>query len=405
MSEIVLVIDDDDIVRRVIRSSLECFEYSVIEATGAMEGIEVFRKESPDLILCDLQMPEVDGFEVLSVVTRESPDTPVVIVSGAGEITAAVKAIQSGAWNYILKPIVDIDILKHVVEKALEWTRLIKENRNYKKNLEKRNEELKESLERLRKTQDRLIQSEKMRALFGLVSGIAHEINTPIGVVVTANSHLLTKALDLKEQYEAEEPTFPQMENCIESIIEASTIIERNLNRAAELVKSFKNVSVENIGTEKRSMNLKESIDNLLLTMKSKFQGTKHQCVIDCPDDINIVSYPDAFYQIFTNLIINSLIHAFADKDEGTIKISVTLDDSNLVVKYSDDGKGMENETLKKLYEPFFTTKRDPRGSGGLGMHIVYNCVTQRLGGSISCESSVSRGTIHTMVIPSESLK
>ncbi|MFO7750403.1 MAG: response regulator [Desulfobacteraceae bacterium] len=158
----ILVIDDEAFIRESVTSFLEDFGYDVIEAENGRKGLELFENETPNLVLCDLRMPEIDGLEVLGNVTDNYPEIPIIIVSGAGNIKDTVEALKLGAWDYIIKPVQDLNVLSHAVEKALERASLLKEKQQYQKDLEKANAELKESFKRLEQTRDQLVQSEKM---------------------------------------------------------------------------------------------------------------------------------------------------------------------------------------------------------------------------------------------------
>jgi signal transduction histidine kinase len=180
---------------------------------------------------------------------------------------------------------------------------------------------------------------------------------------------------------------------------EASELILTNLRRASDLIRSFKQVAVDQSAEEKRKFNIKTYIDELLLSIRPKYKKTQHTISVQCPEDLEINSYPGAFAQIITNLIMNSLIHGFEDIEAGNIVIDVTTDGNQIQIIYKDDGKGMDEGTVQKVFEPFFTTKRS-HGGTGLGMHLVYNLVTQTMGGIIECYSNQGRGVEFRISFP-----
>ncbi len=269
--------------------------------------------------------------------------------------------------------------------------------------LEQSNRTLTESLKRLGETQDKLIQSEKMAALGALVAGVAHEINTPIGVGVTAASLLEEKTKKAKKLYDENSLKRKDFESYLGIAEETSSAILKNLIRSGELVKSFKQVAVDQSSEKQRNFNLKEYINEILTSLHPRFKKTSHTIESDIPADIEITSYPGAFSQIITNLIMNSLIHGFENIDNGKIFIKVIHHENTIELIYQDSGRGLEEEEKRKIYDPFFTTKRGEGGTG-LGMHIVFNLVTQTLGGNIECESEKDNGVKFTIKIP-ETLK
>ncbi|KPA09907.1 membrane protein containing ATP-binding region, ATPase-like domain protein [Candidatus Magnetomorum sp. HK-1] len=258
---------------------------------------------------------------------------------------------------------------------------------------------LQESLETLKKTQNQLIQSEKMASLGGLVAGVAHEINTPLGISVTASSFLERKTREIKAKFDENCLKRSDFKKYIEIGLESATSILSNLNRAAELIQSFKQVAVDQTVEEKRVFALKHYIDEVFISLRPRYKRTDHKITVDCPEDLELNSYPGVFMQVITNLVMNSLIHGFEDIEEGHISIEIVPREDKVMIIYSDDGKGMNDQQLSKIFDPFYTTKRG-QGGTGLGMHIVFNLVTQSLSGEIECDSSPGEGTVFSISIP-----
>ena len=247
--------------------------------------------------------------------------------------------------------------------------------------------------------QDELLHAEKLAALGGLVAGVAHEINTPVGIGLTAASYLEEKARKFETVYKEGKVKRSDIEAFIETSLEASISLTTNLKRAADLVRSFKQVAVDQSSEMKRNFLLKPYINEILLSLLPKIKRTQHEITVTGSDEIQLDSYPGAFSQILTNLIMNSLIHGFEHKVLGHINIDVSLRNHELILRYSDDGKGMNSEQIKRIFEPFYTTKRGQGGSG-LGMHVVYNLVTQTLRGRIELASGIENGVVFTLRIP-----
>ncbi len=398
-SKTILIIDDEVYIRESARSCLEDYGFNVIEAKDGCEGLKKFEKEHPDLILCDLRMPEMDGLEVLDAVRKSQPETPIIIVSGAGNIKDTVRALRLGAWDYIIKPIQNMDVLYHAIYKAFERVNLIKEKERYQANLEKANKELSISIETLHKTQDKLVQAEKMAALGELVAGVAHEINTPIGIGVTAASFLDKKTEELEKKYRSGNLKKSELESHLAILKDISSTILINMERAGELIKSFKQIAVDQSSEKIRTFNLSSYIEGVLLSLKPKFKDTNHTITTRCPEKIEIRSFPSAFYQIISNLILNSLIHGFKNMDKGRIDMVFNLKDNYLNFKYKDNGAGMTQDQRMKIFDPFYTTMRG-QGGTGLGMSIVFNLITQTLNGTIECKSSEGKGAEFMIRIP-----
>ncbi len=395
----ILVIDDENYIRDSVIGFLEDFGFDVIDAENGRVGVETFSAEDPDLVLCDLRMPEMDGLEVLARIREMNPKTPIVIVSGAGNLSDTVEALRLGAWDYIIKPIQDMNVLYHAVTRALERAELIEEKHRYRQDLEKANLELTQSLETLERTRDQLVQSEKMAALGELVAGVAHEINTPVGVGVTAASFLDTKTGEFKKIYASGQLKRSELENYLNTVEEVSHSILINMERAAELISSFKQVAVDQSSESRRKFNLKQYIDETLLSLSPRYKKTRHQVLIRCDGDIELNSYPGAFSQILNNLIMNSLIHGFQNMDEGLVHLDITRRKDEICMVYRDNGKGMTPGQREKVFDPFYTTMRG-KGGTGLGMSIVFNLVTQTLKGAIQCDSEEGRGAVFTITFP-----
>jgi two-component system NtrC family sensor kinase len=266
-------------------------------------------------------------------------------------------------------------------------------------NLEGRYKELQQAMDTIRRTQKQLVQSEKMVALGSLVAGVAHEINTPLGIGVTAASFLDEKSKDFASVYRLNQMKRSDLEAYMETVRDATGMIQSNLQRASELVKSFKQVAVDQSVETRRKFNVKQYINEVLISLRPNLKKTRHSVSVHGSDDIFIVSHPGALSQIITNLIMNSIIHAYDPKDEGHILIAIEESDRGLVIRYDDDGKGMPEDVLDQIFNPFFTTNRGGGGTG-LGMHIVYNLVDKSLNGMIRCESKVGAGTAFTIQIP-----
>ncbi|XPV77353.1 MAG: sensor histidine kinase [Desulfovibrio sp.] len=261
------------------------------------------------------------------------------------------------------------------------------------------NEALQDSMDKLRGAQSQLIETEKLASLGALVAGVAHEINTPLGIGVTSITYLQEQLQNVTEKYNNQAIKRSDLEKYFNTSGEAIDISLTNLKRAAELIQSFKEIAVDRSSENLRTIQLKDYLQHTLLSLGPQFKRTNHTVEIH-GTDVRITSYPGTIAQIITNLILNTLTHGFENVDAGHVDITVNQPSADqITIVYEDNGKGMTEETVKRLYDPFFTTKRG-KGGSGLGMHIVYNLVTRKLSGSIACDSSPGQGTKITITIP-----
>ena len=265
--------------------------------------------------------------------------------------------------------------------------------------LREKNIELQLTLERLQLAQDELVRKEKLASLGALVAGVAHEINTPIGVAITAASHLHDQVKQISTLRQSEKLTAGDLTDFESMAIESAAMVLRNLQRADELVRSFKQVAVDQSSEQIRKFNLRTYIDEIMLSLQPKLKLTRHKIIIDCPEDIVLDTNPAAIYQTLINLVMNSLIHGFEYIKEGEIRIDVTVQGDNIMFVYSDNGCGMPEDVRMQIFDPFFTTRRG-RGGTGLGMHIVYNLVTHSLRGRIKVASTLEQGTSTLITLP-----
>ena len=274
------------------------------------------------------------------------------------------------------------------------------ENRQYiEDELRKRNAELAQSMETLKLAKDQLLESERMASLGGLVAGIAHDVNTPLGVGVTAASFLEERIQTLKTAYEDKSLTNKTMSNFVSEAEQTTNLLLSNLNRASELIASFKQVAVDQASEAERQFNLNTYLHEVLQSLQPSFKQTRHRVDIRCPDDLEVRCAPGVIAQIATNMIMNSVNHGFEDKSDGHIILDIKEDGDDVVMNYRDDGRGMKADELDRLFDAFFTTKRGQGGSG-LGTHIMYNLVTQTLGGQIEANSEPGRGLEYIIRFP-----
>ena len=296
----------------------------------------------------------------------------------------------------------DLDLLAFMashVAVAIARMQADRKLRATKELLEEQNAALNTALTQLQQAQGELVRQEKLASLGGLVAGVAHEINTPLGICVTATSHLVEELRLTREELANGEMTEDSLGNFFDIVDQSLRIMTTNTQRAAALVRSFKQVAVDQSSGDIRSFNLRNYLNEVLLSLQPKLKGRPVQVEVDCAHDLVLDSYPGAVSQIVTNMVVNSLVHGFEREQAGKIAIRAALDGDTVTLTYADDGAGMDRESLDKLFDPFFTTKRGSGGSG-LGAHILFNLVTGALGGTVHVESAPGQGLRYELRFP-----
>lgn len=257
-----------------------------------------------------------------------------------------------------------------------------------------------QALERLQTAQQQLVESEKMASLGQLVAGVAHEVNTPLGVALTASSYQELQTQELRSELAAGALTRSSIGAFVESMSTSSELIQRNLQRAAHLVQSFKQVSVDRTSDGRRKFELNAFAEELVASLRTLWRHRSVEVSIACDSGLLMDSFPGALGSVLTNLIQNALVHAFAADAAGRIDLLIRAQGADQVLlSVSDNGAGIDADKLGKIFEPFYTTRRG-QGGTGLGLHVVYNLVTQKLGGRVDVSSQRGAGSCFRVVLP-----
>ena len=537
----ILIIDDTPANLRLLMSVLTEQGYRVRPVTNGQLAIDAAQLDPPDLILLDIKMPDLDGYEVCDRLKSDerTRDIPVIFLTVLDDVVDIVKGFELGGVDYITKPvrtgeliarienqvqlqslqrqisaqedflrsiyngveasisvldvsedgqfrIVEVndtalrmsglsrtqmigtdlrqllppEIIRRNHQACLEtgssvmteepvelhgkttwWlsthtplrdnkgdiTRIIgtginiTDRREAELQLAERTAELSQTLETLKNTQSDLIRSAKMAALGNLVAGVAHEINTPVGTAIMTASTLENASQEISQNLTAGNIKRSSFESYLSVATECSQLILNNLQRAGELVQSFKQIAVDQSSLHKRTFVLKPYLQEVITNLTPKLKLTPHQITIVGDEDITLSSYPGAIAQVITNLVINSLTHAYPDGQAGHLNLTLSSESPNsetssqtslsqtdiesyTQITYSDNGCGIPPENQNRIFEPFFTTAR-AQGGSGLGLHLVYNLVTQTLEGTISVTHQPQphqpqQGTTFTITLP-----
>ncbi|MBF0368703.1 MAG: response regulator [Magnetococcales bacterium] len=408
----ILIVDDQWIVRDMVGDILSDAGFPVATAEDGVEAWELFQSREGKfaLIISDINMPRMGGLELIEKIRAIDPHIPLIVLTSSNEMSVAIEAINHGASDYLLKDENMGDLVLLSVQKMQKMFRMGVENRELLKKLSTRNSDLEKALhqvqtthEALKASQDQLIQAEKMASLGRLVAGVAHEVNTPIGIGLTAATLLAAKTREISQALQGRTMKKSDLEKYLLKTAENAHLLQSNLTRTAELVQSFKMVAADRSSRERRVFVVKSYLEELLFSLRPHLEKTPHQIKISCPESLTLDNYPGVFAQIVTNLIMNALIHAFDEGMAGQIEIEIYSREEQLVLSFRDNGKGIPPKQLGRIFDPFFTTRRNAGGTG-LGLHVVYNLVQQTLGGQITCESEPGKGSTFEITLPRQSL-
>jgi PAS domain S-box-containing protein len=256
------------------------------------------------------------------------------------------------------------------------------------------------ALRNLRETQNSLIEAEKLAALGRLVAGVAHEVNNPVGISLTVASSLERKTALFASEVARGDLRRSSLNEFLEASRDASSQLVANLNRAAELIASFKQVAADRNYSDQRTFDLGDLTEQVVMSLRPGLRKHHLTLTVDCQPNLTMNSYPGPYGQVLTNLFLNAVAHAFPDGRPGCVDITVRESGKdNVEIIFSDDGCGMSLDVRRRAFDPFFTTRRD-QGGTGLGLHIVYSIVTNRLGGRLDLDSEPGRGTRIRIILP-----
>ena len=339
--------------------------------------------------------------------------------SGEGVVIKPIHYFEINEFTPIIKALDDVyhqitAYMSEIVESNEQLSRSEQEVHQLNEELEDKvnirtqqlavkTEEALQSLEQLKSTQQQLIEQEKHAGLGRLVAGVAHEINTPLGIAITAASNMEEGIRQVYRELGSGKLSKSDFALSNKLLMENAALLLTNLKRASNLIVNFKQVAADQASDEFSCFNLAAYIDKIISSLSPKIRHSRHRIVFECSNkDLEIYSVPGVLVQIITNIVDNALEHAFPEGQEGKICLDVSEAGQNIILKITDNGIGMAPETVALIFDPFFTTSRKS-GSCGLGMHIVYNLITQQLKGRIECRSDPGQGSSFIILLPKNS--
>ncbi|NES67488.1 MAG: GAF domain-containing sensor histidine kinase, partial [Okeania sp. SIO2D1] len=393
----------------------------ILNNTGTWEIITQCEKSSCQLLSMSLDDAKTLPLSIINTVKRTKKILLINDISQNTTFSRDTYLIQNSPKSLICTPIINqgqligliylennftaeaftpnhIEILRLLSAQAAISIENAQLYNTLEQKVQQRTAELSQALEDLKATQKQLVESEKMAALGGLVAGVAHEINTPIGTSITVASTLADETQNFTKAIAQGKLKRSVLNNYLELAGESTQLMLSNLSRAGELIHSFKQIAADQSNLEHRYFNLKEYLKEIALSLAPQLK-TSYTLNVEGDETIQIDSYPGALAQIVTNLVTNSLTHGYPSEAAGNFTLGIRQESDKIQLEYSDDGCGIEEENLGKIFEPFFTTARS-KGGTGLGLHIVYNLVTQKLQGTIEVHSQVGLGTKFVITIP-----
>ena len=326
------------------------------------------------LIARSINLPLKEIMAAMHAVVSEKYDLPIQGTQARDEIGEMARAVAVFRENAIAK------------RKAEDELRASKDRAE-------------KALEDLREAQQNLIAAEKLAALGGLVAGVAHEVNNPIGISLTVASSFARRCDEFAKEVGSGPLRRSRLDEFLEGGRDAANQLVSNLQRAGELVQSFKQVAVDRSHADRRPFDLRESTDQIVASLRPVLKKSQITLTVDVPPGINMDSYPGSYGQVLTNLFLNSVVHAFPDGRAGSVLVEARQVRDDVDIFVSDDGVGMSEEIQRRAFDPFFTTRRGEGGTG-LGLHIIFNLVTQQLGGRLAFESRLGWGTRFRITLP-----
>ena len=389
------------LLRESIDGNAEAMSAAIDSSRAGMQGLERSAQSRFDRTLKDVSVKlGVLAIAFVALVALVGVAIAKSISEPLGDLRTDMAKIMSGQYDRSIGGLGARDEIGEMARAVEVFRENAIDKRQTEEELRAAKETAEATLDEIREMQTTLIEAEKLAALGGLVAGVAHEVNNPVGISLTVASSLAARSDAFAVELGAGPIRRSRLEDFTAATKTAASQLVANLQRAAELIQSFKQVAVDRSQADRRSFDLKLAAEQILASLRPSLKTSGIQLSVDIPPGIVMDSFPGPLGQILTNLVLNAANHAFPDGKVGTISIVARISgEGQIRLVFRDDGLGMSEDVQRHAFDPFFTTRRGAGGTG-LGLHIVYNLVTQRLGGRIVLSSAEGSGTSFLLVLP-----
>jgi len=360
-----------------------------------------FKDSNNDIVVCAYQPIQLPG--------KSDPWSVIVFQKQTDHITNILLAVMFlvliSLSVFVTLRLINKSVLDPVLKIQQDMSKIAEGSLDVRIDIPQSNElgELASDIDKmvgsLKYHQQRLDEDEKMAALGNLVAGVAHEINTPLGIGVTTSTYM--QKINNESRLALVEGRFSKKDllSYMETMNDSLDMLQFNLERGSNIIQSFKRIAVDQTTEQMESFQVKQYIDGIVISLLHEYKNSGHTIDVLCSEELIIKSYPGVYAQILTNFIMNSLIHAFKDIENGKMIIEARRESDQFILVYSDNGCGISEETRKNLFTPFYTTNKKMGGSG-LGLSIVYNLITKKLNGKITVDSGEGKGIRYVIKVP-----
>lgn len=399
----VLVVDDAPVMLEVLEAGLGA-DYQILGAINGPRALELCQKARPDLILLDVDMPEMDGYQVCQALKKEPnlADIPVIFMTGHEEPDFETRAFLEGAVDFLTKPI-RFQTAKARINCQIRLGRALSQLQQFKTELEvrvaKRTSELEHAIAELTATQADLLRWQAKATLTTLVASVSHDLGTPIGNALIASSTVQKRMARCKTILQADPHPNADLLAQVEVAARNSQLIETNLERAGNLLSNFHRTAVDQVSEKQRSFDLATVVHETINSLNPSLRRHPHQLVIHAEAGIKMDSYPGALSRVLINLVNNAYHHAFREQQTGRLEINCKRWGEYADIEIQDDGVGIAPEVVHRIFDPFYTTQTGPTGAG-LGLAIAKGQVVEVMRGAMTVTSEVGKGTRFRLILP-----